>query len=161
MEILLLELRLLDDKIREFDDVLKVAKEFDGKVINKRFNMALTKQNPQLCAVYVRVNKTTHTLKILSESGIFIGALIYLGNCELEGVIEENRLNYTVFKEKLLVAKEQFLEEEKRLKADIAIGEQRLNEYNELISKANHLYETFSQTFKDYKKYEFTKTYLG
>ena len=149
--------------LKAFPIVLQAAKQFDGKILNKRFSEFVSdyakENNLELFVNYGTnsYNKSTHQLYIVSvEVGSKFPILDIL-SVEPHGILVDKWFNYDRFKS-LLENRKKFYETElNKLIEDFKTGEDRINQYNQLIEQAQSLLQGFSQEFLDIHRYDFKK----
>lgn len=143
------------------EDVIKVAKAFDGKVMNKRFLDALEAQNQNLCGVYSKNEYVSnqHRLTIISRQVSYDhSTMLQINNCE-KHILDGNRLNADKLIKFLLDIKAHREESISSIQRDIEDGYERLAQWNELAEKMNELYSTMSSELRSKVRVDFAYVY--
>ena len=141
--------------------MLSIAKEFDGKIMNKKFVDAyVAAANESADKVYASYFRDSWGGKFHNMEIRLYGVreeLVRIHNVEYMNVVVNKRFVYPAFEERALAMRKYYQRELDALREDLRTGETRLNEYNALIAKINALKSTFSEEFKTVNCYEFKK----
>ena len=133
--------------IKEIEDIKKVVKLFNGKVINKRFVDTLETHNPNLWVSYVK-DEQFHSLKIYSRSVPYdINTIVYVYDCETD-IFNGNRLDAKKFIKYLNNTQMAFNQKITKIKQDMATGFDKLKQWNILAEQMNNLFFSMSDVFK-------------
>ena len=143
-------------KISQLEDVKAVATAFHQKVMNKKFFDALKERNPCLHgSIALQVDHHKFHVFTSTIQNYYRSELLNMYNCEYAGIIVNNRLDANAMIKFVSDMQDSLWKQWDKLWEDIRTGEERLNQYNQLVSQLNELRNTFSTDFVSLRNLDF------
>lgn len=145
-------------RIDALEAIRKVAKTFDGKVLNKRFVDALETIPDVLASLKTQSSiEKYHKLEVWMKSLDYEhSTVIYVHSCE-DKFLEGNRIDFQRFNRLIDESQQRYKGIISNIQEDIRTGEQRLKQWNELAAKMDELTQSFSTEFRDLYRYSFNR----
>lgn len=166
----LLRIDELETALKKLPELVKAAKDYDGKVFTKRFETAVLEK----VGCYMFYHSDTsyspekkRNVKTGSLSIVFprdkrpsVDVLQSHDTCR-NGIVDYNeskdnlRFNFEGFKAFAEKKTQMYTDMLVKLRDDIEHGQEKLQEYNELAERLKELYKGFSKEFREENRYDF------